>query len=136
MYVPQLPSPRHFVIYFLSKVYQKPNYNLLMRELNIAIIVACIASFRQLFVTDQNQHQYRGRGRFFTGTTHRNLLYYFRSPRGKSTSNLSGSHIERAPIISIKGRSSWDKSNGKTEPVPLDGIHVSQDISISSTTSV
>ena len=41
-----------------------------------AIVIACVASFRQLFVTAQNQHQYRKAGE---GGSRKGLISYIRS---------------------------------------------------------
>ena len=105
--------------------------------MNTAIIIACIASFRQFFVTKQNQDQRRRTGQLSTRTTRRNMFGYFRSSRGtgKAPSKISGSRIKWATIPTVKGQSSWDRLDSKTQIAPLDGIHVSQDISISGITS-
>ena len=101
--------------------------------MNTAIIIACIASFRQFFVINQNQDQRRRTGQLSTSTTRRNLFGYFRSSRetGKAPSNISGPRIEWATIPTVKGQSLWHRLDSKTQIAPLNGIHVSQDISIS-----
>ena len=105
--------------------------------MNTAIIIACIASFRQFFVTNQNQDQRRRTGQLSTSTTRRNLFGYFRIPRGtgKEPSKVSSSRIEWATIPTVKGQTSWDRLDSRTQIAPLDSVHVSQDISISGTTS-
>lgn len=102
--------------------------------LDTAIVIACVSSFRQLFVTDQNQHQYRRPGQSSSIITHRGLLHFFRSLKRKFTSSASSSNIEPASIPSNRNQSSWHRLNSKTQILPLDGIHISQDNSISSRT--
>lgn len=121
-----------YSFFFKKKLYIWNLLELANGGLNIAIIIACIASFRQLFITGQNQHEYR-QGQSASSTTHRNLLYYFRSLIGKSTSKLSDSYIERASPPTSKFQSSWEMLDDKTQLAPLEGIQVSRDISVSST---
>ncbi len=103
-------------------------------ELDIAIIIACVSSFRQLFVTDQNQHQYRRSGQSSSIATHRGLPHYFRSLRGKCPSCVSGSNTEPGTIPSNRYHASWHRLDSKPQIVPLGGIHISKDNSISSGT--
>lgn len=95
-------------------------------RLNTAIVIACVSSFRQLFVTDQNQHQYRRPDQPSSSTiTRRGLLHYFRSLKRKYLSSGSGSNTEQATIPSHGNRSSWHRLNSKTQIMPLDGIYIS-----------
>lgn len=113
-------------------VYNLPSQKLTDNRMNTAIVIACVSSFRQLFVTDQNQHQYRRPGQSSSTITHRGLLHYFRSLKRKYLSLGSSSNTEPATIPSNGNRSSWHRLNSKTQIVPLDGIHISHDNSISS----
>lgn len=94
-----------------------------------AIIIACVASFRQLFVSTQNQHQFGGPSE---STPRRSLLSYLRF-RSKF-SNSSGSHT-KWPTSHGRRQDLLAKADSQTHIVPLDGIHVSHNVHISNTTS-
>ena len=102
---------------------------LLISSLSIAIIIACVASFRQLFITSQNQHRYDGSG---ISTTRRGLLGYFRSYN--KSSNNSGSYTKWLTTRSRQA-APLDRSDSQTHIVPLHNIHVTQKVDISNTAS-
>ena len=127
------PSPTLFSAFFYTYILTTLS-EVTDDGLDTAIVIACVSSFRQLFVTDQNQHQYRRPGQSSSIITHRGLLHFFRSLKRKFTSSASSSNIEPASIPSNRNQSSWHRLNSKTQIVPLDGIHISEDNSISSRT--
>lgn len=93
-----------------------------------AIIIACVASFRQLFITTQNQHQYR---KTSDSTSRRGLLSYLRL--SSKTSNHSISRVMKRLNISNNDDNMGDKLDSQAKIFPPHGIHVSQDIEISHT---
>ncbi|RAL08034.1 uncharacterized protein BO97DRAFT_408592 [Aspergillus homomorphus CBS 101889] len=86
-------------------------------ELGTAIIISCIASFRQLFVTSQNQHLY-GKAAY---TPYNPLL---NSVRNRYARTQSGPGTE--------GDEESHKNAGAAKLVPLDLVHVRNDFDLAS----
>ena len=91
-----------------------------------AIIIACLASFRQLFVNVNGQQAQAIHSR---STSRWGLLSYFQS-RGKS-STKSSSHT-KWPDHSSKPNDPSKPSESQTHIIPLDSILVSHNIAVSS----
>jgi hypothetical protein len=97
-----------------------------------AIIIACVASFRQLFVTSQNQHLF---GQSSSNVTpRRGLLYFLRSASKTKFSSKSDSRNQS----NWGGRPSSDGVSSKrseTNILPLDSVHVQSTFEVTSMTT-
>ena len=86
-----------------------------------AIIIACLASFRQLFTN----LAHRERRQDAAGSSPRRLLNYLRS----KAKYLLGAQKKRSRS-QLNGEASCSRSNSEAPIVPLKSIHVSHNISI------
>ena len=86
-----------------------------------AVIIASLASFRQLFVKEHQQHNNRA----IKSTARSGLLSYFRSGDKSSVKPTSS---RRWPIHFSKN---LNLSDSRTHIVPLESIHVSTSINVS-----
>ena len=84
-----------------------------------AIIIACVASFRQLFVNTNNQ---RKQPKASGSSSRRGLLSYLKYRYRSTRKGKSG--------IEIQDGDSSDRWGSKTHIVPLDSIHVGYNLSV------
>lgn len=96
-----------------------------------AIIVACLVSFRQLFITSRSGYQ-PGRGRQDTAPSRLYAFFWalgliIKSPFVKSSRTESSRH-SRWYFSPHRGREDPSNSSNRAPFVPLDSIRVSQNI--------
>ena len=86
-----------------------------------AIMIACVASFRQMFVTAKNAQENAGKGAFSSWRRLLSLPSNWRSIRGGSSSHGTW------PGQNSKDRESSENHDSSADHVPLASIHVKHD---------